>query len=156
MRLHGLKESNRSPVTAPDFQMETNMFTHLVVGADDVPTATKFYDAALGALGYAPGTDAGNGRIVYASAAGMLLVTKPIDGNPATFGNGITVGLSAPNVAAVDAFHAQGVAAGGADEGSPGPREAIPNSYAAYLRDPTGNKLVAWCVTEGLQTVGAG
>ena len=125
------------------------MFTHLVVGANDVPAAQKFYDAALGALGHGPGSDAGNGRVSYATPAGMLLLTKPIDGKPASFGNGITVGLSAPNAAAVDAFHAQGIAAGGSDEGAPGPRDAIPNSYAAYLRDPTGNKLVAWCVTEG-------
>ena len=124
------------------------MFTHLVVGADDVAAARKFYDAALSALGHGPGTDAGNDRVVYASSAGMLLLTKPIDGKPASFGNGITIGLSAPNVAAVDAFHSQGIAAGGTDEGAPGPREAIPNSYAAYLRDPTGNKLVAWCVKE--------
>jgi catechol 2,3-dioxygenase-like lactoylglutathione lyase family enzyme len=124
------------------------MFTHLVVGANDIPAARKFYDAALGALGHAPGTDAGPDRIVYASPAGMLLLTKPIDGNAASFGNGITIGLNAPDVAAVDAFHAQGVAAGGSDEGTPGPREAIPNSYAAYLRDPTGNKLVAWCVKD--------
>ena len=125
------------------------MFTHIVVGTDDVSTAKQFYDAALGALGYAPGGDAGNGRVVYAGAAGTLLLTRPIDGNPASFGNGITIGLSAPDVAAVDRFHACGLAAGGADAGAPGPREAIPNSYAAYLRDPTGNKLVAWCVEEG-------
>lgn len=123
------------------------MFTHLVVGADDIPAAKKFYDAALGALGHAPGNEAGE-RVVYASSAGMLLLTKPIDGNPASFGNGITIGLSAPSVAAVDAFHAQGLATGGTDAGAPGPRDAIPNSYAAYLRDPTGNKLVAWCVKE--------
>ena len=87
-------------------------------------------------------------RVIYAAETGILMVTKPIDGDAATFGNGITIGLTAPNVAAVDAFHAGGVAAGGADEGAPGPRAAIPNSYAAYLRDPTGNKLVAWCVRE--------
>jgi len=125
------------------------MFTHLVVGANDMPASKKFYDAALGALGIPEGADAGNGRVVYASPAGMLLLTIPIDGNPASFGNGITIGLTAPNPDAVDAFHAQGIAAGGSDEGAPGPREAIPNSYAAYLRDPTGNKLVAWCVKEG-------
>jgi catechol 2,3-dioxygenase-like lactoylglutathione lyase family enzyme len=125
------------------------MFTHLVVGADDVPAAKKFYDAALGALGLAPGREAGDDRVVYTSPAGMLMLMKPIDGNPASFGNGITIGLSAPSVTAVDDFHAQGIAAGGTDEGAPGPREAIPNSYAAYLRDPTGNKLVAWCVKEG-------
>jgi catechol 2,3-dioxygenase-like lactoylglutathione lyase family enzyme len=125
------------------------MFSHIVLGADDVPAAKKFYDAVLGALGHGPGNDAGNGRIVYATPAGMLLLTKPIDGEPARFGNGITIGLAAPNKEAVDAFHALGLANGGSDAGAPGPREAIPNSYAAYLRDPTGNKLNAWCVTQG-------
>ena len=70
------------------------------------------------------------------------------NGAQASYGNGVTIGLSAPDVAAVDAFHERGLAAGGSDEGAPGPRPAIPNSYAAYVRDPTGNKLVAWCVRE--------
>jgi hypothetical protein len=77
------------------------------------------------------------------------MVTRPIDGKAASFGNGVTIGLTAPDPAAVDAFHARGVAAGGQDAGAPGPRDAIPNSYAAYVRDPTGNKLVAWCIKEG-------
>jgi catechol 2,3-dioxygenase-like lactoylglutathione lyase family enzyme len=122
------------------------MFTHLVVGADDVAAAKQFYDVALGALGIPAGTQAGPDRVVYAGPGAMMLLTKPIDGQPASYGNGITIGLAAPNADAVDAFHAQGIAAGGTDEGAPGPREAIPNSYAAYLRDPTGNKIVAWCV----------
>ena len=123
------------------------MFSHIVVGADDLASAKRFYDAALGALGYGPGAEAGD-RVIYSSDAGILMVTKPFDGNAATFGNGVTIGLTAPNPAAVDAFHQGGVAAGGRDAGAPGPRAAIPNSYAAYLRDPTGNKLVAWCVRE--------
>jgi catechol 2,3-dioxygenase-like lactoylglutathione lyase family enzyme len=124
------------------------MFTHIVVGANDLPAAKRFYDAALGALGYGAGVEMGE-RIIYSTDAGILLVTKPIDGKPACFGNGITIGLSAPTPAAVDAFHESGVAAGGSDAGAPGPRDAIPNSYAAYVRDPTGNKLVAWCVKQG-------
>lgn len=123
------------------------MYSHIVVGANDIAAAKTFYDAALGALGHGPGAAMGD-RVVYSSDAGILLLTKPIDGNPASFGNGITIGFSAPDAAAVDAFHAQGIAAGGRDEGAPGPRPAIPNSYAAYLRDPTGNKLVAWCVRD--------
>jgi catechol 2,3-dioxygenase-like lactoylglutathione lyase family enzyme len=121
------------------------MFSHMVVGANDLAAAKKFYDAALGALGHGAGQDAGD-RVIYAGQSGILMVTKPYDGGAASFGNGITIGLAAPNPEAVDAFHAQGLAAGGVDAGAPGPRPAIPNSYAAYLRDPTGNKLVAWCV----------
>jgi catechol 2,3-dioxygenase-like lactoylglutathione lyase family enzyme len=124
------------------------MFSHIVVGADDLSAAKAFYDAALGALGHGPGADMG-GRVIYSTDAGILMVTRPYDGKGASFGNGVTIGLNAPDVAAVDAFHARGLAAGGRDEGAPGPRDAIPNSYAAYLRDPTGNKLVAWCVKAG-------
>ena len=124
------------------------MFSHIVIGANDIAAAKKFYDAALGALGHGPGHDLGD-RVVYACGTGTLMVTKPLDGQPATFGNGTTIGLSAPSPEAIDAFHEAGQAAGGTDEGGPGARPAIPNSYAAYLRDPTGNKLVAWCVRQG-------
>ena len=124
------------------------MFTHIVVGANDIAAAKKFYDAALGALGHGEGVLMGD-RVIYSTESGALMVTKPIDGNPACYGNGVTIGLSASNPAAIDAFHAQGLAAGGTDAGAPGPRDAMPNSYAAYLRDPTGNKLVAWGMQEG-------
>lgn len=121
------------------------MFSHVVVGANDLLAAKKFYDAALGALGHAPGIEV-PGRVIYSCDTGTLMVTTPFDGQAATFGNGVTIGLHAASANAVDAFHAAGQAAGGMDEGAPGERPAIANSYAAYLRDPTGNKLVAWCV----------
>jgi len=124
------------------------MYSHIVLGANDLDAARAFYDAALGALGHGAGNAMGD-RVIYASEAGILMVTKPYDGNPACFGNGVTIGFNAPSPQAVDAFHAAGLAAGGTDEGAPGPRPAIPNSYAAYLRDPTGNKVLAWCVTQG-------
>jgi catechol 2,3-dioxygenase-like lactoylglutathione lyase family enzyme len=124
------------------------MFSHVVVGANDIPEAKRFYDAAMGALGHPPGQDAGD-SVVYFAETGILLVTKPYDKGTATFGNGVTIGLHAPGADAVDAFHAKGIEAGGSDAGPPGPRDKIPNSYAAYLRDPTGNKIVAWCVKEG-------
>ena len=125
-----------------------SLFSHIVLGANDIPAAKTFYDAIFTALGYGPGNDMGD-RVLYATDGGMLLVTKPHDGNEATFGNGVTVGLNAVTPDVVDAFHAAGIAAGGSDEGAPGPRPAIPNSYAAYLRDPTGNKVLAWCVRQG-------
>jgi len=126
------------------------MFSHIVLGAHDIPAAKKFYDAALGALGHGPGVEMEEGtRVVYQGETGILMITKPINGEPASYANGGTVGLVAKSPEAVDAFHAAGIAAGGTDEGAPGPRPAIPGSYAAYLRDPTGNKLVAWCMKAG-------
>jgi len=126
------------------------MFSHIVLGADDIQAAKKFYDAALGALGHSPGEIIGEGsRVFYQGETGILMVTRPINGKPATYANGGTVGLAAALPEAVDAFHAAGIAAGGTDEGAPGPREAIPGSYAAYLRDPAGNKLVAWYMSTG-------
>lgn len=126
------------------------MFSHIVVGTNDIAQAKTFYDAALGALGHAEGMEIPDAnRVVYATEQGILMITHPFNGEPATFGNGITIGLNAPSPEAVDAFHKAGIAAGGTDDGAPGPRPAIPGSYAAYLRDPTGNKLVAWCMKQG-------
>ena len=122
------------------------MFSHIVLGANDIAAAKKFYDAIFTALGHGEGAVLVEGeKLLYTGGAGMLMITKPLNGEPATYANGGTIGLVAPSAAAVDAFHTSGVAAGGTDEGAPGPRPAIPGSYAAYLRDPTGNKLVAWC-----------
>ncbi|GIX31750.1 MAG: hypothetical protein KatS3mg124_2222 [Porticoccaceae bacterium] len=124
------------------------MFSHIVLGADDIPAAKKFYDAVLGALGHPPGEMTPDGkRVIYRGRdGGLLMITVPLNGAPATYANGGTVGFAAASPEAVDAFHAAGLANGGRDEGAPGPRPAIPGSYAAYLRDPTGNKLVAWCL----------
>lgn len=74
-------------------------------------------------------------------------VTKPYNGQPATTANGSMPALIAPTRAAVDAFHAAGLASGGTDEGKPGLRPYGPNFYACYLRDPDGNKLSAVCET---------
>jgi len=122
-----------------------SMYSHIVLGANDIAAAKAFYDAVLGALGYPEGNLMGD-RIIYSNDAGILMITKPYDGNEATFGNGVTIGFNAASSDVIDAFHAAGMANGGSDEGAPGPRPAIPGSYGAYLRDPTGNKLLAWCV----------
>lgn len=122
------------------------MFSHVVLGADDIPAAKKFYDAILTTLGHEPGMlMPGGNSIVYQSKTQPLLITKPRDGKSASYANGGTIGFAAPSQSAVDAFHAAALANGGSDEGAPGPRDAIPGSYAAYVRDVTGNKLVAWC-----------
>jgi catechol 2,3-dioxygenase-like lactoylglutathione lyase family enzyme len=121
------------------------MFSHMTVGADDIAASRRFYDAALGALGIRPGREDERGRIVYAANSMLLLVTKPIDGEPASHGNGCTIGFAAASPAAADAWHEAGIANGGTScEDPPGIRErALGDLYLAYLRDPAGNKLCA-------------
>ncbi|WP_294391958.1 VOC family protein [uncultured Sphingomonas sp.] len=122
------------------------MFSHIVVGADDVDTSRTFYDAALGALGIAAGEVDERKRAVYVHAGGRLLVTRPIDGEPASPANGGTIGFAAASPGAVDAWHAAGMANGGTPcEDPPGIRHATGGRtlYLAYLRDPAGNKLCA-------------
>lgn len=119
------------------------MFSHIVLGCNDLAATQQFYDAALGALGHVPGVDVG-GRLMYRSDAGILMITPPLSGEPATHAEGGTIGLIAGNKDMVDAFYAAALANGGSCAGEPGERAAIPGSYAAYVRDPVGNKLVAW------------
>jgi catechol 2,3-dioxygenase-like lactoylglutathione lyase family enzyme len=117
------------------------MFSHIMIGANDVEESKKFYDATLGALGHAPGVIDDKGRAVYATKSGIFMITKPINGQPASHGNGSTVGFSASDPAAANAWHAAGLANGGtACEDPPGDRGKL---YLAYLRDPSGNKLCA-------------
>ncbi len=122
------------------------IFTHVTVGTNDLEQATKFYDAAFGALGLKNLGAFGDSAMAYGAQAPEFLVLKPRDGKPATHANGGTIGLMAPSRKAVDAFHAAGLANGGACEGEPGPRDVMPNAYGAYLRDPDGNKLCAYCM----------
>ena len=99
------------------------MFSHIMVGANDVPAAKKFYDAVLGALGYEPGVMDPKGRCFYMTPTGIFSISQPIDGNPATAGNGSTVGFAAASAAQADAWHAAGVANGGSScEDPPGER----------------------------------
>lgn len=121
------------------------MYSHMMVGANDIDRAKTFYDALFGAVGGKPGIVDPKGRLIYMHNGSMFLVTKPIDGESATPGNGMTIGFAMANPAECDAWHAAGVAAGGkAIEDPPGVREgAGMKLYLAYLRDPDGNKLCA-------------
>ncbi|MDO9488543.1 MAG: VOC family protein [Sphingomonadaceae bacterium] len=121
------------------------MFSHIMLGADDTAAAKKFYDATLGAFGIAPGNTDDKGRVFYMTPTGILAITKPINGQPASCANGSTIGFAAKSPEEADAWHAAGVANGGtACEDPPGVREGgLGKLYLAYLRDPSGNKLCA-------------
>ena len=119
------------------------MFSHVMLGTNDPARSKKFYDAALGAMGVAPGALDGN-RVMYRTPEGVFILTKPINGEPATAANGATLGFACSTTEQVDAWHAAGVANGGEScEDPPGLRPGPMNFYLAYLRDPDGNKLCA-------------
>ena len=122
------------------------MFTHLVVGTNDLEKAASFYDAVLAPLGLRRQENAPADRLVYVGAeAGAFLVMRPLDWQTAQAGNGGTIGFRAAMPAAVDAFHAAGLVAGGQDEGPPGPRPSGERmTYGAYLRSPEGHKICAF------------
>lgn len=118
------------------------MFSHVMLGVNDLEHARRFYDALLGQLGFAPGI-ANRNRYFYPSPAGTFAITTPINGEPATYGNGSTTGFVAHSPEQADACHAAGLAHGGSTcEDPPGWRGKGPSRlYLAYLRDPDGNKL---------------
>jgi catechol 2,3-dioxygenase-like lactoylglutathione lyase family enzyme len=121
------------------------MFSHIMVGSNDLDRSKKFYDAVLGALGANPGFQDDKGRVFWMTPTGVFAISKPIDGQPATCANGATIGFACKDAAQADAWHAAGVANGGtAIEDPPGVREGPTGKmYLAYLRDPDGNKLCA-------------
>jgi catechol 2,3-dioxygenase-like lactoylglutathione lyase family enzyme len=120
------------------------MFSHIMIGTNDLDKAKAFYDGLLATLGVAPATVDGH-RIFYFTPTGIFSVSKPINGEPATPANGGTVGFAAKTPEEADAWHAAGLAHGGTTcEDPPGVREGRAGKiYLAYLRDPDGNKLCA-------------
>lgn len=119
------------------------MFTHIMVGANDPDASIAFYDAALAELDIKGNRR--DDRAFYWTKYGFFAVGKPIDGEPATFGNGGTIGFKAKSKEQVDAFHAAGCANGGTCAGKPGKRDGAPgDNYGAYLRDPVGTKICAF------------
>jgi catechol 2,3-dioxygenase-like lactoylglutathione lyase family enzyme len=121
------------------------MFSHVMLGANDIAASKKFYDATLGALGVPEGFTDPKGRVFYRTKTGVFGLSKPIDGKAACAANGGTLGFAAADGAAVEAWHKAGLANGGtAIEDPPGVRENGPMKlYLAYLRDPAGNKVCA-------------
>ena len=120
------------------------MFSHVMLGVSDLDVSKKFYDALFGTLVIGPGV-ANKNRYFYRSPTGSFAITTPINGEPATHGNGSTIGFTVQSPEQGDAFHAAGIANGGTTcEDPPGWRDgAVGKLYLAYLRDPDGNKLCA-------------
>jgi len=117
------------------------VFSHIMVGVNDLEVSKQFYDAILGTLGIGPGV-ANKNRYFYIQPGSVFAISTPINGEPATHGNGSTIGFAVESTEQGDAFHAAGVANGGTScEDPPGIREG--GTYLAYLRDPDGNKICA-------------
>ncbi len=121
------------------------MFSHVMVGSNDIERSKKFYDALFAAIGGKPAITDPKGRLIYMHNGGVFLVTKPINGEPAHHANGGTIGFAVNNTEEAHAWHDAGVANGGtAIEDPPGVRGEAPRQlYLAYLRDPDGNKICA-------------
>jgi catechol 2,3-dioxygenase-like lactoylglutathione lyase family enzyme len=122
------------------------LIAYSTVGVNDMTRAISFYDAVFAPLGGVRDTTSptwtGYSR---AGDRGKLFLTRPFDRAAATSGNGAMLAFLAEDRGSIDAFHAAALAAGGVDEGPPGVREGMnPVFYAAYVRDPDGNKLCAF------------
>jgi catechol 2,3-dioxygenase-like lactoylglutathione lyase family enzyme len=143
--VHSLTSKALGGVDRPaDSEEKYAMFSHVMIGTNDLDKAKSFYDVLLGTLGIRPGRVDGH-RIFYMTKTGVFSVTKPIDGKPATPANGGTIGFAAETTEQADAWHAAGIANGGKScENPPGVREGSAGKlYLAYLRDPDGNKICA-------------
>jgi catechol 2,3-dioxygenase-like lactoylglutathione lyase family enzyme len=130
---------------------EFSALSHITLGTNDVTNSAKFYDAALEPLGFSRVPKAVGKRPMYARNGEMphIYIYSPYDGHPATSGNGTHVAFQASSHAAVDAFYNAAISNAGTDEGAPGLRENYgANYYAAYVRDPDGNKLQAVCYAD--------
>ena len=122
------------------------MFLHILVGTNDVLTAKKLYDSVMGTLGITSGDlNEEKQRVYYRSPTGSLIITKPIDGNPAPVGNGSTIGFKCASAEQAKAFHDVAIVAGGTSiEDPPGWRvNGNKKMFLAYVRDLDGNKLNA-------------
>ena len=125
------------------------MFSHVMVGANNIEESKVFYNKIFKVLGAEPGKMypnlSGQKRYFYNFKGTTFCITEPIDGKPATVSNGATIGFNIDNTEQGDAWHKAGIENGGISiEEAPGIRNYGKFSmYLAYLRDPTGNKLCA-------------
>ena len=118
------------------------MFSHVMIGTNDLDKAKDFYDKLLGTIGVPPGK-VDRHRVFYRTPTGTFSVSKPINGQPATVANGGTIGFLCNSPEQAKTWHDTGVANGGTTcEDPPGVRDGS-KIYLAYLRDPDGNKLCA-------------
>lgn len=125
------------------------MFSHIMIGSNDIKRSKTFYDAVLGVLGVGePASNVGptgQTRLFYRHEGVTFCVTEPIDGEPATAANGGTIGFKCSSPEQVVEFHTKAVANGGTSiEEAPGQRKgAMGVMHLSYVRDPDGNKLCA-------------
>ena len=125
------------------------MFSHIMIGSNDIEKSKKFYDAVLGALGagepFRNTSPSGHTRLFYRHEGNSFCISEPINGEEATFGNGATIGFKCNSPEQVKQFHDVAVAHGGISiEDPPGLREsALGSLHLAYVRDPDGHKLCA-------------
>ncbi|MBB5191468.1 catechol 2,3-dioxygenase-like lactoylglutathione lyase family enzyme [Silvimonas terrae] len=120
-----------------------SLMNHVSVGTNQFDTATRFYDAVMAALG-AKRVMEFPGAVAYGHQVPEFWVQRPYDGKDAGSANGVHFGFNAASKAQVDAFHAAALAAGGTDDGKPGPRvDYGAQYYGAFVRDPDGNKIEA-------------
>ncbi len=124
------------------------MIGYVTLGTNDLARGVKFYDAVCGEFGIGRMMD-DDTFIAWGIPGGGpgIGLTKPLDGNPATVGNGVMVALEAKDEAQVQRIYDIALANGGTCEGPPGQR--FEGFYAAYFRDPDGNKLNAYMMTFG-------
>lgn len=128
--------------------LSMSIISHITLGTNDKVRSAKFYDQALGSLGFSRLPKSPEKPLAYEKNGSMpiIYIYAPDDGRPATWGNGTHVAFVADDRSQVDAFHERALRQGGLCEGQPGPRLNYgPNYYAAYVRDPDGNKLQAVC-----------
>jgi len=116
------------------------MFHHVSLGSNDLDRSAAFYDPVLAAIGYRQ-IKRSDRVLAYGVNEITFTLERPIDGNPATVGNGSHIAFLAGDRAMVDDFHRIALTQGGRDEGAPGLRDYDPNYYAAFVRDPDGNKI---------------